>query len=507
MNGFLHNKCYKSVVRNSHHSSTTALNFFAGFGTRGAVKMVLKYNSISAREFVEREIPDGNTPLLFSGIGAFRGRTDYTQSEATVLDYFFTSTTSNVYAARDALPNELWALLMGQFARSNMTARDRVLKLFGDVHKKGARDGKSVPSIDEMARSIKSGGEMEGMILEVADAALALNSVDLGNIARRMGDLAALFDTNSLMAEHLRRSGVFIEEWGINYGHASLRDSGVIRLCIEGISQRSTKKVEAARQGAYQEQSTRALPFTIGNAGIPYEIRETPFEGILLQLNQDSITLYDKIAERLPAYLKHKLIYLRHEADEKLRCARGQVSKPVPDGIWNRVINEKVFDVARYLLPQNMTTSLGITLNARRFQDMLTEWQSDPLYEVRMIGRVAQAESIKISPVLMKHGNKSEFYEALPGRRKEVYDKLIGPVYSPNERRDISTKLSKCTPEIETMVLASILLNARPDLTYADLIARVRQMNAQDRILIAEAEMKDRKSYEALPKGAEVGSI
>jgi hypothetical protein len=72
-----------------------------------------------------------------------------------------------------------------------------------------------------------------------------------------------------------------------------------------------------------------------------------------------------------------------------------------------------------------MTTSLGITLNTRRFQDMLTDWQSWDIVEIQMLGRVAQAEAMKISPTLMKYGNRSEYHAATKPAMKRLCRKFI----------------------------------------------------------------------------------
>ena len=89
---------------------------------------------MSCDEDLFAEFFDGlEVRLGFGGIGNFRGRSDYTKDEKTVLAHFFTNTESNVYCAKDNMPSELWAQLMGQYARSDQTVRDRLLKLFNDV--------------------------------------------------------------------------------------------------------------------------------------------------------------------------------------------------------------------------------------------------------------------------------------------------------------------------------------------------------------------------------------
>jgi len=413
-------------------------------------------------------------PEFFSGIGRFRGRKDYSGAEEVVLNYFFTNTKSNVYCATDNMPNELWALLMGQYARSSLTARDRLLQLFGDVKEKD-KTGK-VPSLEEIAALMEN-----------------------------QGDVAGALDA------HLKKAGNFIDNYGVKYGHASLRDSGIIRICFEGVSQRATKFLESAREGAYQEQSTRAIPFSMENIGMPFEIRGTAFETRMRDLNYKAIELYDKIRDKLPKYLQSNFGYLREEADKKIIEETGDESAKLSDTLWGKVINEKTLDVARSLLPQNVTTSLGMTLNTRRFQDQLTGWQSSEILEMKALGRVAQLEAMKISPTLMKYGNQSSFYEALPNKRRQLFADFAGTLEGLNpeyKHYPIESKLISHTPDIEDHVLASILLNGSTGIfSFKELKDIVKNLGLDERREIAKSQVEGKQRHEIYPKIMEVGAF
>ncbi|MEK6897965.1 MAG: FAD-dependent thymidylate synthase [Nanoarchaeota archaeon] len=408
---------------------------------------------------------------FFSGIGEFRGRKDYTDAERIVLSHFFTNLESNVYCATDNMPTELWALLMGQYARSNLTAKDRLLQLFADVKEKD-KTGK-VPSLEKIARMIEGGSN-------ISDA----------------------------LEIHLKRAGNFVEMFGVRYGHASLRDSGVIRICFEGVSQRVTKFLEAAREGAYQEQSTRAIPFLSENLGVPFEIRGTEYETRVLELDKKLINLYEEIRKKLPLYLKVRCQHLRNEADEQIAGAVGDKNSKLPDALWEKVVNEKTFDIARFLLPQNMTTSLGMTLNTRRFMDMLTEWQSSPFTEMQELGRAAQIESMEIFPTLMKYGNPSEFYSQLPGRRRELFSRLVPGRNLEYKHHPIESKLIAVTPGIEDFVLASILFNGSDGNYPFDELRKIAEsLTPEKRREIAKSQFEGKMGFELISKVMEVGSF
>jgi thymidylate synthase ThyX len=416
---------------------------------------------------------DGRAQNGFAGIGKLSGRQDYSEDEITVLDHFFTRHDSNVYAATDAMPGRIWPSLMGQYARSNMTARDRFLKLIEDTKKKDA----SAPSMQEVAEAIRSGAAI-----------------------------------SELLEKAIAKAGRWVENYGIAYGHASLRDSGTIRMCFEGVSQRVTKALESAREGAYQEQSTRAVPFRVENLGVPFEIRGTNFERDFFELGQGNIALYDKIMDNLPSHLGIKYAHLRTKADEEVRNALQDPNEKLSEPVWQGVLREKSFDVARYLLPQFITTSLGITLNARRFQDQLTEWQSSEFAELRVLGRAAQAEAMMLNPDLMKYGNRSKFIAALPEKRRQLFRKisdaeLLHESHSYQEY-PISSRLISSTPDLEDIVLASIIFaGSDGQSTITRIISDIKQMPLEQRRAIAESQIRGKSSHELYPKVMEVGSF
>ncbi|MDP5038950.1 MAG: hypothetical protein NWP80_00710, partial [Candidatus Gracilibacteria bacterium] len=82
---------------------------------------------------------------------------EYNQNEKIVLEYFFTNTDKNIYCAKNALSNQLWAFLVGQYSRSQLSMRDRFLQLFEDSKnalEKGIITKEEFLSLDELAVSI-----------------------------------------------------------------------------------------------------------------------------------------------------------------------------------------------------------------------------------------------------------------------------------------------------------------------------------------------------------------
>ena len=490
-----------------------------------------KVSTIIPKEHIDNIInSEGGLKAGFSGIGSLRGKTDYSEDEKAILDYFFTNHDSNIYAATDNMPNQLWALLMGQYARSSMTARDRLLKLFSDMKKtaeilkeKGHDSKPEYFSTEFIANLVAGEGKIgksvdfaENKLLDKLEQIGFDNNVEANEFLSGVVAIVESLDMSSkrkdLINQLNARAGKFIELYGVDYGHASLRDSDIIRMCFEGVSQRATKFIEAAREGAYQEQSTRALPFKKENLGIPLEIKGTKYEEDLLDLSDKLISLYESVNSKLLVHLNDKFGHLRKEADEKIKEALKDDEASLPDKSWEGIIKGKAFDVARYLLPQNMTTSLGVTLNTRRFQDQLSYWQSLPHWEMQLIGKAAQLEAIKMSPNLMKYGNSSEFYQNLPNKINALFSELIGSKMDSEEfdykHYDESSKLITATPDLENWVLASVLFSSTENKYSMDALKGfVSELSADDKRKIAETALAGKKGYDLYPKLMEIGSM
>ena len=86
---------------------------------------------------------------------------------------------------------------------------------------------------------------------------------------------------------------------------------------------------------------------------------------------------------------------------------------------------------------------------------------------------------------------------------------MIGIDLEPSDysHHDVSTRLVTVTPDIEDLVLASILLNADSSTRMAELKRIVSKMSIEQRKAIARAEMETRDEHDLLPKSLEAGSF
>jgi len=183
---------------------------------------------------------------------------EFNDDEKAVLEYFFTNIDKNIYAATDAMPNSLWALLEGGYSRSQVSMRMRFLNIFEEMKsdfEKGTISKDEVISVKDFADQIRSGSNLN-------------------------------------LSFFLGKAEKFMRKWAVQYGHDSLKDSDVVRFAIENISQFAVSPVQEARLGAYQEKSTRYVNFSKDNLAIPTDLKE--FKAEIKEWNEFLLNNYEE---------------------------------------------------------------------------------------------------------------------------------------------------------------------------------------------------------------------
>ncbi len=282
---------------------------------------------------------------------------EYGETEKIVLEYFFTNINKNVYCAKDTLPSQVWAFLMWQYSRSHLSLRDRFLKVFED--QKVAFEAWKIwkdefISLEDLAEYIKSNNDNK---------------------------LQYFYD----------RAASFLKKWWVEYWHNSLKDSDYIRFAVEGVSEVLTKVIESPFPAlwAFQETSTRYMPFSKDHILIPEEISNSPFAE---EVREKLFTLFD-VYEKWLVVVKEALLSNGIFKQEDFSSL----------GSFNTTLNTKVFDICRYLLPSATATKLWCSFQTRTLESHLSWMLSHPLAEARMVAKAIWEEAIKISPWLLSH--------------------------------------------------------------------------------------------------------
>ncbi len=238
------------------------------------------------------------------------------------------------------------------------------------------------------------------------------------------------------------KARAFHEKWVVGYGHASVAEHAVVHLAIEDISIVATKVLEDNRLASYTEKSTRYVPFDRDSFHLEADVAASPEAEIYTACCRNLLGLYTELMPQVIA----------------------QVSRQVPrpeDWTERRhqsVCRAKAFDLLRYLLPAATRTNVGLTVNGRALEHLLTKLYSHPLAELRALAAALRAEAEAIVPTLIKYAAPNDY---LGGARERIADLVAEHLPpSPREVPSNSARLLHAPAEPYTELATAILYEA-----------------------------------------------
>ena len=368
----------------------------------------------------------------------------YTDQERRLLSLYFSSVEpqphADVYLVRH-LPPEVAATLNGVYSRSQLSMRDNFLERL----KKGLAD--SGRTLDD---------------LQVPDA---------------MPDVLS-----SVLAD---KSGKFLKTYAIDHGHNSLREGSVLHLAVENVSQLVTRFIQRERRCSFEESSTRYISFSNeGHWRDPDVMQDADAASAYEQVIATTFSLYQQLTEQLVAHLQEAR---PRQPDEQ-------------QGPYLRALRAQAFDAARYLLTPALHTKWGMVADARTLSEIVTELQSHPLAEFRLVGERLKQQGDVAVPTLLQHARPNAFLAAQHELLPALVERL--PVAkSPGAMRP-QVDLLAWDRDLDVRLLASLLYEhaGRP---YAELQAGVAAMPAHEREALLREVLDRRGPRDALPAALE----
>ena len=354
---------------------------------------------------------------------------------AADMSRFFTNMDGSVYALKN-LPEEVVAYLFARYSRSRLSLRD---------------DLRNMMEAEELGALIGPGG---------TDNAI---------------------DAVSPLQERAR---AFAEKYVLGYGHSSVAEHGVVHLALEDVSILASKLIEDARLASYTEKSTRYVAFD------PSKVYYPP-----------AVMANAKLAEEYAQTVQGLLEAYTGWTEDFVRQiqARTPRSEKQSERAYEAASRATAFDLLRYLLPAATHTNIGLTLNARALQHLITKLLSQPLAEGRELGERIKAEAQHMVPTLLKYADPSA-YRAETGEAVALLTaKLLGedfPVPDNGEVREERVSLVFSDPDAEDRLVAAILYGAaqRPMET---LLARARALGQDAKEGVVDEYLRRRGRHEA----------
>ena len=365
---------------------------------------------------------------------------------------FFSNANGSVYALKN-LPEEVVAYLFARYSRSRLSLRD---------------DLRNMIEAEDLGALIGPGGADDK-----SDAVSALQE----------------------------RARAFAEKYVLGYGHSSVAEHGVVHLALEDVSIIASKLIEDARLASYTEKSTRYVAFDPGKAYYPPRVMADA------KLGEAYANTVRGLLEAYTGWTEDVTRQI------KARTPRGEKQT---ERAYEAASRATAFDLLRYLLPTATHTNVGLTLNARTLEHLITKLLSQPLEEGRELGARMKAEARHVVPTLLKYAEynayRAETSAAIETLARELLadaPKDLTPLRPSatlslsKERVDAerpgevpSVSLLFSDPDADNILIAAILYGAS-HLPMDALMARVQALDYADKERVVEEYLKRRSKHDA----------
>lgn len=216
------------------------------------------------------------------------------------------------------------------------------------------------------------------------------------------------------------RGREFFEAWLVDYGDDSIQEmSGGLPVSCEFISNLATKEIEESRIGSYIEKSTRYVFFdkTLSNGEFMFykdpDILNSRYADDYLSLMRGLFQSYVKHMETMTKYMSElnpfesqgfrigdavvRISELTPEMQEKYGISEVDLRKA-----YDNSVKANALDLMRDYLPMATLTHVGISMNARSYENLSLKLLSSPLAECNWIGQQIYTELNKVVPSLVK---------------------------------------------------------------------------------------------------------
>jgi thymidylate synthase ThyX len=343
---------------------------------------------------------------------------------------FFTNMDRSVYALKD-LPEEVVAYLFARYSRSSLSLREDLRRM--------------------------------------------IESEDLGAL---IGE-GVSHDTGAALGQLQERARTFAEKYVLGYGHGSVAEHGCVHLALEDVSIIASKLVEDGRLASYTEKSTRYVAFDRSKMYDPPAVSADPclaaaYSGTLGALLDAYTGWTDDFIRQIKA----------HTPRSEKQSERG----------YDAATRATAFDILRYLLPAATFTNIGLTLNARALETLITKLLSQPLLEGRELGARIKAEAQHIVPTLLKYAEISAYRADTDDAIARLAQEVLSLSETPQDASTVT--LIATESDADDRLVAAILYGAQP-LSMSELLGQVCRMDAGTKERVVDEYLRRRGRHDA----------
>jgi thymidylate synthase ThyX len=324
--------------------------------------------------------------------------TEFGESEAAVLDRYFTNLDRPVFALRN-LPEVVKGALFSRYSRTEKSLRRVLLEEF----------------IEEQASAF---AELAGAQAGAGDGAVAT-----------------------------RRAEEFYERVLVGYGDDSVAELAGAHLAVERVSTLAAKALQDSRIGLSPlEKSTRYVRFD----------RRGPDGRWLYHRGPEMAhPVYERAMDSLFATYSALIEPLTGAVRERYPIEAGESERA-----WKSATRAKALDLLRGLLPAATLTNLGLYGNGRAFEYLVTKMSAHELPECRRLAEAMHGELSQVIPAFVRRA-LDDRYGQPAAERMESVRRALGAA-APRDAaephpRPVSVRLLEWDREAERKVVAAAL--------------------------------------------------
>jgi len=265
------------------------------------------------------------------------------------------------------------------------------------------------------------------------------------------------------------KSSKFHERWVVGYGHSSVAEHAILHIAVENASRLAVDYLENSRLVSYTEKSTRYQVITKDLIYVPNFDEEN--RTLYLETVEYLFNSYNLAIEKFIKYFE--TVEPKNEQNQKKR---------------KMIIKLRAIDNARFLLPLSTYANVGITINARSLEYMLTKLFSNPLNELKEIATEIKKHGEKEVPTLIKYANESKYLSKINNVIKFEYSDV-------NSNSNYSVKLVEFDSDAEDKILSSFLYKFS-NLDYETAKQKVKNMDGNEREKLFDKVIGDRGKFD-----------
>jgi len=285
---------------------------------------------------------------------------------------------------------------------------------------------------------------------------------------------------SALEAEELQeaqeKAKQFHEKWVVGYGHASVAEHAVVHLAVEDVSIIATKIIEDMRLAAYTEKSTRYVVFD-----------DDKFYRVPRLMHSPHAALYEgTVRFLLRTYADVSPEVITHIKTEHPREA-GQSERA-----HDAACRAKACDLLRYLLPAATLTNVGMTINGRALEHLLTKLFTHPLEEAREIGAHLKEAASQVIPTLLKYAAYSPYL----AETDQALQPLSREILAEDTPADTPSVTLVRYPEDAEEHLTACILYGYARLPWMQVIERVRKLSGPERERVIDEYLRRRGPHD-----------